>query len=116
MDFAPLVAVGALVMKLLDFGKYVHVRDWNGAVTQLVAWLAGVGAVLLAARTDFAESVRVNEFLLGDLNLASQVFLGVLATSLFSAVYDLKRAIDHSDSAAMPSLTNLKGGKDGASE
>ncbi len=104
MEFAPLALLGALVYKFVDFLKFVKVGDWNAAGTQAIAWLAGILAITLFANSDFSAGINFGERSLGSLNFISQVVIGLSATSLFSAFYDVKRALDNSDSARTPSL------------
>ncbi len=104
MEFAPLALLGALVYKFVDFLKFVKAKEWNSAGTQLIAWLAGILAITLFANSDFSAGIEFGERSLGSLNFVSQVILGLSATSLFSAFYDVKRAIDNTDSAKTPAL------------
>ncbi len=104
MAFAPLALLGALVYKFVDFLKFVRARNWNAAVTQLVAWAAGILAITLFANSDFASGIDFSGKTLDSLNFLSQVIIGLSATSLFSAFYDVKRAIDNTDSAKTPAL------------
>ncbi len=115
MEFAPLALLGALVYKFVDFLKFVRVKDWNSAGTQAVAWLAGILAITLFANSDFSSGIDFGGQALGSLNFVSQVIVGLSATSLFSAFYDVKRALDNTDSAKTPalissSLSTLKSG------
>ncbi len=104
MEFAPLAFLGALVYKFVDFLKFVRVGDWNSAGTQFIAWVAGILAITLFANSDFATTIEIGDSSLANLNFVSQVIIGLSATSLFSAFYDVKRAIDRSDSAKTPAL------------
>lgn len=104
MEFVPLVLLGALVYKFVDFLKYLRVGDWNAAGTQAIAWVAGIVAVILFAATDFGKSIDVGGQALSDLNFASTLVIGLSATSLFSTVYDLKSAVDRTDSGKTPAL------------
>ncbi len=104
MEFAPIALLGALVYKFVDFLKFVKVGDWNSAGTQAVAWLAGILAITLFANSDFSTGIEFGGQSLASLNFVSQVVIGLSATSLFSAFYDVKRALDNSDSAKTPPL------------
>ncbi len=104
MEFAPLAFLGALVYKIIDFFKYVRARDWNASGTQIITWLGGILAISLFAHSDFAGGIDLGGQSLGSLNFASQVIVGMSATSLFSAFYDAKRALDNTDSAKTPAL------------
>lgn len=104
MDFAPLVAALALAWKIVDFLKAVRVRDVNAVFTQATAWGAGVLVIFLLAATDFASGVRVGDTNLDALNTPSLILVGLTVASAGSVLYDYKRAIDNTDSAAQPSL------------
>jgi hypothetical protein len=104
MEIVPTVALAALVWKFVDFLKYLFARDWNGVVTQIIAWAAGLGAVWLAAATRFGASISIGDMSLAGLNGSEKVFIGLLVTSIASSVYDFKKARDNSDSATVPPL------------
>lgn len=104
MTIAPLVLLGALIYKFIDFLKYVMAKDWNAAGTQAVAWIAGVGGMFLFVNTTFAESHEIGGIVFARLSAGDTIFLGLMATSIFSAVYDIKKSIDNTDSAVTPSL------------
>lgn len=104
MEVWPTVMLGALVWKFVDFLKYLRAADWNGVGTQIVAWVAGVGAVFLVAQTEFAHGIDVGGRALSVLPGWDLLVLGLMATSLLSAAYDVKKSIDNSDSAAVPPL------------
>lgn len=104
MPFVPLVAALALVTKLVDFGKYLTARNINGAVTQLVAWGAGIGAFFLLSRTDFASGITIGDLSLSTLNGASLILVGMSVASVGSLAIDFKQARDNTDTAAKPAL------------
>ena len=94
MDLAPLAAVGTLVFALVNFMKYLAVRNWNGAITQLIAWTAGVVGILLIAHTVFAAAIIVGNVPLQSMNFWSQLFVGLMATSLLTTLNEGYKAID----------------------
>lgn len=102
--FVPAVALGALVLKLIDFLRYIAGRNVNGVVTQLVVWVAGVVVILLFAQSDWANTINVGGLTLAQLNVASQIIAGLVLGSATSAGYDLKKAVDNGQSAAIPTL------------
>lgn len=104
MDFVPLAATVALLWKVVDTAKLVRVRDVNAVVTQAVTWGAGVLLAFLLAATDFADGIPIGDMHLGHLNAASLILVGLSLGSSASVAYDFKRAIDRTDSAAMPTL------------
>lgn len=104
MDFLPAIAMVTLVIKIIDFARYARARDTNGITTQLITWLAGVIVVMLAAQTDWATDLRVGAFSLAELGIWSQVFWGLSFASTASFGKDITKAVDNSNSAAIPTL------------
>lgn len=104
MEFVPLLALAALVATLINFLKYVRNSDTNGALTQLSVWAAGVAAVLLVAQTDWSNALVFGEIALSDMNLASQIFLGLSVGSVGSVGHEVIKSLDDSDSASKPKL------------
>lgn len=104
MEFVPTLALATLVWKFIDFLKAVANRNVNAAATQAIAWVSGVGAVLLFAQTQFAAAVEIGDYKLGDLSTWSLVVIGLLVSSLASAAVDAKKALDGTDSAAVGKL------------
>lgn len=102
MEFVPVLALGALVFVLVVFLKNLTAGRWGSAITQLVAWGAGIGAVFVLAETSFAGGIGIGDQNLADVSAWSKVFVGLLVASLLSAFNELKKAIDRSDSAAVP--------------
>lgn len=103
MDFAPLLAAVALIWKIVDFVKYLRVRNVDAVVTQLGVWVAGVGVTLLLAATNYSDGIVIGDLPLGELNLASLILLGLSIGSTASVLVDAKKAVDNTDSAAVPS-------------
>ncbi len=108
MPIAITVLLGAFITKLIDFLKFVTNKDVNGAVTQLTVWLAGVVGVTLVAQTDFASGVEIGDLNLAELNWWSLVFVGLMASSIFSVVNDVRNAVDNTGSAVTPSLLGAR--------
>lgn len=104
MEFIPALAMAALTLKVIDFLRYLRAADMNGALTQLAAWIAGVAVVLLVAQTDWADGVSVGDMNLGTLGFWSLVFYGLSAGSGASVVKDTLKAVDNTNSAAIPTL------------
>jgi hypothetical protein len=113
MSLAPLTAVGTLVFTFVNFLTYVsagirggaHWKSWNGAITQVIAWAAGIAGIMIAAQTQFASMITFGTEKLSAADWQTQVFLGLIATSLLSTVNEVKKAIDSSDSAQKVQLT-----------
>lgn len=106
MEFAPTVAMVALIIKLIDFTRYAKSRDLNGVITQLCAWGAGVAVAVFVARTDWAPSIVMGGKPLSQLNSWSLVFAGLFAGSTASVGKDvLYKSLDnHTTSAIAPLL------------
>ncbi len=104
MEFAPIIFIPLLVLKLMDFMRYLLARDANGVVTQLGAWVFGAVALMLAAKTDWAASIPIGGLALAKLNIWSQIFAGMAIASGGSFLKDVTKAVDNSNSAAIPTL------------
>lgn len=104
MDLIPLVVLTAMIKKIVDTLKYGLAGDVNAVVTQIVAWLSGVGVMFVAANADFAESMAVNGVALGALNNWSIALIGVNLASTAGVAWDAIKAIDNNNSAAVPDL------------
>ena len=95
IEFVPALALAALVIKIIDFFKYLSNRDLNGAGTQLVVWAAGVGAVFLYAQTAWADTIDFGGSL-STLNGWSLLAVGLSVGSGASVVKDGFHALDNS--------------------
>jgi hypothetical protein len=104
MSLVPLVAVGTLVFTVVNFLTFLTSHNWNAAITQLIAWTAGVVGIILAAHTQYASQISFGTQKLSEASWPTQVFLGLIATSLLSTVNEIKKAIDGTDSAAKAPL------------
>jgi len=102
---------GALVLKFVDFLKYLKNWDGNGMVTILLGWVAGVAAVQLTRVTDWADEIKIGAETVDKLDFGSQLVLGLVATSVAAVIYDFKKAVDNTDTASTPRL-----GKDAEQE
>lgn len=100
--------LAALTWKVVDFLKALtHLSDnKNIVVTQAITWGVTIVFVMLGAHAMLTENIVIpgTSTALGTLDGASLVFAGLLLGSAASASYDLKRAIDGSDSAVQPKL------------
>jgi len=104
MDFLPVVAMAALTLKIIDFLRYVRAGDRNGVLTQLFSWLAGVVVVLLVAQTAWADGITIGDMNLHTLGFWSLVFYGLSVGSGASLTKDTLKAVDNTNSAAIPVL------------
>ena len=108
MQFGALTALRTLVFTFVNFLKYLRARNGSAVLTQLIAWLAGIGGIALVAHTQFATDIVFGKHTLATLNGTSQLFLGLIATSILSTVNEVKKAIDNGDSAKTPNLLTGK--------
>jgi hypothetical protein len=108
----PIVAIGgfvgltALILKAVDFLRLLAnlVTNKSAVITQLLAWIGGIGAVVLFAATDFGDSVNVAGTTLDKVSGVTLVLLGIMLSSAASVLVDFKQSIDSTDSAAKPPL------------
>lgn len=108
MEFVPLIALGVLLWKLVDFFKFLRAKDWNAVVTQAIVWVCGIAVVILFAHSAFGDAIPVfNGLTLSGLGATEQAIVGLTVSSAGSVGYDFKKARDDSDSAKTPPLTNL---------
>ena len=95
---------GAVILKLVDFVKYLRNGEWNGVVTLLLKWAAGIGAVLVFLQTEWADEITIGSETLDELSTASMIVFGFAASSVAAVVYDFKKAVDDTDTASTPKL------------
>lgn len=103
---AILVAIAFAVNKTVSVIKSIVNKDKNGAVTQVVVWVIGTLAIILASHAQLTEHLVIPGLTveLGSLDWPSQVLLGWIAGSTGSFAFDFKKAFDGTDTAAEPSL------------
>jgi hypothetical protein len=104
VEFLPAVAMVTLILKVIDLLRYARARDANGVLTQLSTWIAGVVVILLVAQTEWADGIMVGSLALGKLGFWSLVFYGMSAGSVASLTKDTLKAVDNTNSAAIPVL------------
>jgi hypothetical protein len=102
MEFVPILALGTLVFTVVIFLKNLTAQQWRPAVTQLIAWLAGIVAMFVMAAMQFASGITVGSTTMDKLDFGSKVFVGLLAASLLSTLNEFKKALDRTDSAVVP--------------
>lgn len=111
--------LATLVVKVTSVLKYLTAGQWRDALTQAVPWVAGAAIVWLGAQASATEAVRIwGEVSLGELDGWSVILAGVALASTGSFAYDVKKAIDDTDSASEPHLQVPKkatAGTEGAS-
>lgn len=100
-------ALALAVNKTISVIKAALSGETNTWVTQLVVWVVGFCAVSLAAHASLTEDLAAPGLpVLSSLDWASLVMLGWVLGSSGSFAFDLKKAVDASDSAVEPKLLN----------
>jgi hypothetical protein len=105
MEVFTAASLAALVWKITSVLKYLTSGQVRQTVTQVIPWVAGILAVVVAAQADVAEGIVVfGTHALGDLDGWSQILAGISLGSAASVGYDVKKAVDATDSATEPPL------------
>jgi hypothetical protein len=104
MEIVGLAGLVAIIWKLVDFARFVTNAAWSSAVTQLSVWLSAIAVALLAREAEPFSTIGVVGTTFGELNTAAIVLFALGLGSTASTLVDVKQAIDHSDSAAVPPL------------
>jgi hypothetical protein len=100
-----LATAAATVKKIVDFVRFLSAKDVISVVTQVLAWVAGIGAAFLLAAADITANYDLGGgYVLGRANGASLILLGLGFGSGGSLLTDLIKARDNSQSAAVPRL------------
>lgn len=109
-EIAVLAGLAFAVNKTVSVIKELVNKNFNAAITQLVVWVVGFIAVVLAAHAAITEALVVPGLTvpLGSLDWPSELLLAWILGSTGSFIFDFKKAIDSSDSSAEPSLLPSK--------
>jgi hypothetical protein len=94
------------INKTVSVLKALKNGETNTVVTQVLVWVVGFAGLTLAANADVASAFTLPGFTqaLSDLDWPSLALLAWVFGSTGSFAYDLKAAIDGSDSAAETKL------------
>jgi hypothetical protein len=105
MEFVPLLVIAATIKKVVDFVAYAKAGDTNAIVKQVLAWLAGIGLVVLTAHTPWAAQWMLENVALAKVGGAGQILVGIAVGSAASAVLvDVPGMLDPTRSTAPPKL------------
>lgn len=109
MDAVILLVLATLASKFVDFLKFLRNKDWNAAFTQAAVWVSGAVVMFLASAAAVTHDVVIPNLnvTFGQLDGGSKILIGTAITSLLSVGFDLKKAIDSTDTARTPPLTKL---------
>lgn len=98
----------SLIWQVIDWLRELTNLNANrsSVITQLLAWIAGIGLIAVAAHAAVTEALVLPGLAqpLGDLDAGSTVLVGLLAASLASSAVDVKQAIDGNDTSRKPPL------------
>lgn len=108
MDLTVIIALGTFVYTLTNFVRFALATNWSSVLSQVLAWVAGIVSVLITAHSDLGRAISIGSEPLKDLSTGSQFLVGLTAASSISIVYQFKQAIDHTDSAVVPSFAAAK--------
>jgi hypothetical protein len=103
-DLTQLVALGTVAYTVVNFIRYALATDWPSVFSQLLAWAAGVVMTFIVAHTDLAAAFAFGSKNLSQIGGGSQFLTGLAAASSISIVYQFTKAVDTTQSAAVPSL------------
>jgi ribosomal protein L7/L12 len=102
--------LGALILKLTDLVKHVREAfrgDPNGLITLLLTWVVGFIAVQVTIEwTQWGDEINIGQQTLDQLDTGSKIVLGLIAPAVGAVLYDAKKAIDNTDTASTPRMTD----------
>ena len=104
MELVGLAALIAIIWKLVDVIKYAAGGNWSAVTTQVSVWASAIVVCLLAREADPFTNVGIMGTTFEHLDLAATILFALGLGSTASGVVDFKKAIDGSDSAAVPPL------------
>jgi len=104
VSLTQLAAIGTVVFTAVNFIRFALAGDKSSAGSQILAWLSGIVAAWIVAHTGLAAAFVFGATPLNQLNLVSQGLVGLMAASSISVVNEVKKAIDNTDSARVPTL------------
>lgn len=104
VDIGSAVALSAIAWKITSFVKFLLAYDWTSAKSQATVWIGGIVVAFLAAQADVATGTKIGEYTLSTLDWQSLVLLGLTVGSFAGVGYDLKKAVDNSDTAEEPAF------------
>ncbi len=103
-EFLPMATLIGLIISVVNLLIYIKNKNWDGTWKTLAVWVAGVGAVLLAAQTDYAPSFSFGGVTLDAANTWTQIWIGLTIGGSATVVNEFKKAFDNKDSAEKPPL------------
>lgn len=101
-----MVGLVALIAKLTDFGRMLTNLPGTGrkVASQLLAWAVAIAALWLYSASQYGSTVVIAGTPVDHMGAATKVLVGVTLGSAASLVADGRRAIDNTQTAAVPPL------------
>lgn len=109
MEIFTAATLALLIVKVVSFLKFLLARSWNDVITQAVVWVGGTLVLLIAAQADVTAGLVIwGDVRLGNMDFWSVVLAGLSLSSTGSFGFDVKTAIDNTDSAVEPQLLGAR--------
>lgn len=106
----PVAVLAAVIYALIGFAKLVRNADWNGAKTQAIVWAASILGVVLVSVSELGSRIDVLGIPLDDASWPLRIIVGLVPAAIGITGYDVKKAIDNSDTSnSLPLFTHLPG-------
>lgn len=86
--FAPLAVLISLIYAVGNLIKQAQGGDTKNALTQVAIWVIGVLLTLLVGASDVGSSVVLGEWVLGEIDVLSQILFGLGLASTANVLYD----------------------------
>lgn len=105
------VGLAALTLTFVDFLKNLTPPDhnYNAAITQAVAWIAGLVAVFLYGASQLGDTITIGDATLEHADFGTKVIVGLSIASIASSFVKLTKSIDNTDSNKQPPLVGPPG-------
>lgn len=105
-SLTPILLLAALTTKATSLLKFINAKEWSRVVAQLLAFALGIGVMFLVKAGGLANGLVIAGHNVSDLNGWGTAIAGIIGASVGSTIYDFRAAVDNTDSAAEPSLTD----------
>lgn len=101
-DFTTLVALAALAVKITSLLKYLSAGQLRSAATTVTPWVAAFLVLLVGAQADATAGVMLPGLAvpLGKVDVFSLMIAATALGASGSLVYDVKSAVDQSDTTS----------------
>lgn len=104
MDAMGIAVIAAVAYSLLNFVKLVRNQDWNGAITMASVWVVVLIAIVVIGDTRWGDTIDLGGMHVSDLSFGEQLLVALVPASFGIVGFDVKKALDNTDSAKSPAL------------